>query len=221
MPFHSKPPLLRPWSPLLSLSLRTTRALVLGLACAAASAAMAQSETNRCLTSGGHVYLSDKPCPVVANTIQQYGSAPSAGGKSDSRAPAVRLQEVQPHHGFLASAGCKILSEGVRTASARGVGAEGIEGLQKEWQRRCADEDALARQRYQAQLDARRRQQEQARRLAESEAARQQDEHRLRQDHCLEMRRILAKRRARDDLSAGERGDLQRFEANYKERCDA
>jgi hypothetical protein len=56
--------------------------------------------------------------------------------------------------------------------------------------------------------------------VAERQAeAKAMERTRLQEQQCGESKRILAVKRARTDLSAGEKADLQRFEENYKARC--
>ena len=43
----------------------------------------------------------------------------------------------------------------------------------------------------------------------------------MREQQCAESRRILLAKRARTDLSQGEKDDLARFETNYRARCVA
>jgi hypothetical protein len=73
--------------------------------------------------------------------------------------------------------------------------------------------EAYARAREQRQAD--RRQRDAARgaetaRVQQSAAQKQQ---------CDEMLRVLAAKRKRDDLTVGQKDDLQLFQQNYRERC--
>lgn len=88
--------------------------------------------------------------------------------------------------------------------------------LRADYQRRCGDDEAAARQRLrEAQAQERdRRQDQQA--AADAERSRAQ----LSAEQCHEMLRILhGKRQRTAAMSDGEKADLQRFEDNYKVRC--
>ena len=169
-----------------------------------------------CTTSGGQGYTQDKPCPP-AHKVQQYSPADPRPPSPEPGPP--RAPEALPHHALLPSAACKDLSEALRTAVARGLGAEGVQNLNKEWRQRCLEEDAIARQRHEEQQQAERRQRDDKLRRADALAAQARADLQARRDRCAEMSRILAKRRERTDLSDGEQTDLQRFETSYRERC--
>jgi hypothetical protein len=174
---------------------------------------------HRCTTPGGQDYWLDRPCPSASaptSRLQQHGSEPAAAVPRAAGSPAGRMLEVQAHHQFLMSAACKELSEALRTAEHRGVGADVVQGLNKEWRQRCQDEDNAARLAHEEHLLAERKKAEETRRQAKAAVAQQQ----ARQELCDELQRLLAKRRQRGrPPSAGEQADLQRFEASHEERC--
>jgi hypothetical protein len=172
---------------------------------------------HRCTAPGGQDYWLDRPCPPTNPArLQQHGSDPAAAAPRPAGTATGRLPEVPAHHPFLSSAACKDLSEALRTADHRGVGADVIQGLNKEWRQRCQDEDNAARLAYEEHLLSERKKADEARRQAKAAVAQQQ----ARQELCDELQRLLAKRRQREQTpSAGEQADLQRFEASHKERC--
>lgn len=168
----------------------------------------------RCSASSGS-------CPGASTKLQQYGTAPTYQSNRGHGYPSTYSSpsDVQPHHTFLPSVACKDLSEAIRTASARGVGAAGQQDLRKEWQQRCLEEDSIARTRYNEKQRAEQRERTENRQTADLRSARDREGQQARLEQCAEMRRNLAKRRERTDLNAGEKDDLQRFEASYRDRC--
>jgi hypothetical protein len=151
--------------------------------------------------------------------MQHHGADPAAPAPRPETPAAPRAQAAPPHHAFLASAACKDLSEALRTAAARGVGAQGQDGLRQEWQRRCEEEDRVALQRHQTALQDARLQREARERSTEAAALRQRDEQQARVQHCAELGRILDVQRGRADLDAGRRHDLQLSGERYRARC--
>jgi hypothetical protein len=126
-----------------------------------------------------------------------------------------RPQQAPEHTAYLSSA-CADISEAIRTGPSRGVRGDVIAGLHKEYREKCADDDMAARQRV---AEDRQRDRD-SKRSAQVAERRQQQEVKLTQEQCSEMLRILAgKRKQADGMNDGERGDLQRFEAAYTERC--
>ena len=187
------------------------RATLFLLASLAANSAFGQ-QMYRC-KSGSSTYVSDRPCPVGSDTrLTAYGPARTTEPRPTYQAP---LQKAPDHLRHL-SAACAELNDAIRTAPARGVGRATQSELREEYQRKCQEEDELARKRVweerRQQRDERKaeitsRQAEQAR----SVAAREQ---------CVELLRILSEKRKRlDAMTAGERADHQRFETSYTERC--
>ena len=114
---------------------------------------------------------------------------------------------------------------------------EVVEGMRREYRRDCEEEEQDARQRYNDQRNDARRARYDDRRDARRQADAQYKEQRAgvlasrqeteigRQQHaeqsaqCAESYRILAAKKARTDLSAGEMNDLRRFEDNVAARC--
>lgn len=197
------------------------RALLAGLlvlgAALAADTALAQS-FYRC-KSGNSTYVSDRPCTAGAgSTLGSVGPTPAYGSQGPAQSQAgsyPRPSQVPEHTQYLSSA-CADISEAIRTGPSRGVRGDVLSGLHQEYRQKCADEDQAARQRvYEEQ-----RRQRDDKRSAQATERQQQQQARLTQEQCSEMLRILAgKRQHAATMNEGERGDLQRFEANYAERC--
>lgn len=192
------------------------RAALLGAAAtfllALAPAAQAQS-MNRC-TDGGRAYYSDKPCPGHGNTrISSYGPEPVRPTYSGSTSS--RLQKAPEHQGLM-SAECASLSDAMRTASTRGVGYDTRQDLREEYNRKCRDEESAAQKQLR---DAEKQRRNDAR---EQQVAQQQQRTQatMTLEQCREMGRIVGERKKRfDTMTPGEKGDFERFQANFGERC--
>jgi hypothetical protein len=179
-----------------------------------AAAVQAQS-TYRCNVQGRQV-LSDRPCASsTPNALKTYGPteretiAPTRSTQygSVSRAPD-HLQYLSPE--------CAQMNDAIRTASTRGVGHAVQRDLHTEYQRKCADDDNEARRQVYQDKSAQREARRDERTARANEKAQTQRE----REQCNEMLRILhAKRQRAATLTAGEQGDLQRFEENYNARC--
>lgn len=198
----------------MQVSTNAGRLAVLLMLLAAGFEAGAQTQTYRC-RSGNSSYLSSVPCTTGAG--QKIGvigplDAPQALQRQTYIAPVGKA----PEHLAYLGAECATLNDAVRTAPARGVSHQVISELHAEYRTKCAEEDADARRR----VSQERGDQAQARRA--ELAARQGDRERAQRerDQCHELLRILhGKRQRRADMSPGEQGDLDRSEANYRERC--
>jgi hypothetical protein len=167
----------------------------------------------RCQGSNG-TYVSDKPCQSGSLGVIGPTQAPAYAPYSTSN----RLPTAQKAPDYLQylSPTCASLNDGLRTASSRGVGYQTQAELRSEYQTKCGEEDAAARRRdYEDKLAQR---EEQRTQVAQDRARRQ--EAAMSREQCAEMLRILRERRKRfDTMTAGERADVERFEANYHERC--
>lgn len=87
--------------------------------------------------------------------------------------------------------------------------------MRKDYHAECAEDESEARGRLSEELRDKSNQKREAR-LSE---ARERDRSALHQEQCGESKRILVTKRARTDLTEGEKAELQRFEVNYKSRC--
>jgi hypothetical protein len=110
---------------------------------------------------------------------------------------------------------CSALNDALRTAAARGLDYRTQSEMRRNYQRECAEDESEAR----AKLMRDRGEKKQLARSAEESQRRAQERTKLQQEQCGESKRILVTKRARTDLTEGEKAELQRFEANYKARC--
>lgn len=178
------------------------------------TAAQGQS-LNRC-TDGGRAYYSDKPCPGSGATrITTFGPEPARPDYSRHTGSSSRLQKA-PEHLTRMSAECASLNDAMRTAGARGVGYDTQRELREEYRRKCSEEESEAHR--QAREDERRRRLE----ARDQRVAQQQERAQasMTLEQCREMGRIVAERKKRlDSMTPGEKGDFERFQANFGERC--
>lgn len=108
------------------------------------------------------------------------------------------------------------MSEGIRTSTARGVKYDVIAELQKNFQAECAEDDREARSKLYTERDELAK----SNRSAKQTAALSLEQSKLQQQQCDESKRIIFMKKKRTDLTDGEKQDLQRFEQNYKARCE-
>ncbi len=160
-----------------------------------------------CRASSGAVSFSDTPC------LGSLAASPAAG-RSITSNPAPRPGEVQEHLKHL-SPRCSVLSEGIRTSTARGVKYDVISELNKNYQRECAEDDRAAR----GKVSAEHRELAKAKDAANKQALASAEKSELHLQQCGEMKRILYTKRQRTDFTDGEKTELQRFEQNYLQRC--
>lgn len=166
----------------------------------------------RCKAPNGSAVLSDRPCPgePLPTTTPIYRSQPLSSSRrydDDYRLP--------DHYAHM-SAGCQQIHDAIRTGPSRGLKAETLHGLRKEWVQKCSEDEAIAYRRLREE-----RRQAYSQRLQDEKAEQTQLEaEERRRAQCGEMRLSLSQRRARmDAMTPGERADLERFEKNYTTRC--
>jgi len=195
-------------------SLAGARFLALALVSAAAAPALAAGPVEYHCSGDGVSWTSSRPCPgAQRNEMRGLGTGQSAPSSDTSVMPS--LDKAPAYMPYL-SAECAQLNDALRTGPARGLKSGPMAELRADYQRRCSDDEAAARQRLrEAQTQERdRRQDQQA--AADAERSRAQ----LSAEQCFEMLRILhGKRQRAGAMSDGEKADLQRFEDNYKARC--
>ena len=178
----------------------------------AAHGAMAQA-TYRC-TKGSSTYYSDRPCK------QELGSIGPQQGYREPAYPArpayIPPVGKAPDYLKYMSASCASLHDAIRTGPARGLTSSTMSDMRHEYDNKCRDDERSAMRRAR---EDRRAQGEEQRNQEMAQQAEQQRETTSR-EQCAELLRILAgKRRQFDGMSAGEKADFQRFEANYNQRC--
>ncbi|MDY0105397.1 MAG: hypothetical protein RBS27_01885 [Giesbergeria sp.] len=174
-----------------------------------------------CRDGNGNSFVLSRPCPADARTTAAVAQpVPSYQSSYARNAPtAVRVAPEAPAHHQYMSERCRSLDDNIRSAYSRRIAADVVAGMRREYERDCREQERDA---Y-SQSASERRSRDKERREAEQSAqltaqvAREQEERVLQQ--CAESRRILATKKARTDLTAGERNDLRRFEENFIARC--
>lgn len=176
-----------------------------------------------CRDANGNDYSLSRPCLSGSTTrTVEAGPAqpqPSYSYSQRSQPTAVRTAPDVPDHYSYMSARCRSLDENIRSAYSRKIAPDVVQGMQREYRRDCRQEEEDASRRMYDERrsgDRERREEERSAQVA-SDTARQQDARQAQQ--CAESQRILNAKRARTDLTEGERRDLQRFEEAFLARC--
>ena len=181
-----------------------------------------QAQTKyHCRDEGGNTFVLSRPCPSgMRTTAAVAGPAPpSYSSSSRYESAQVRVAPDTPEHHQYLSARCRALDENIRGAYSRSIKADVMEGMRREYRRDCKEEEQEAYSRLSNEERSRRKQRkedEKSVQLAEQASREQQERH---AQQCAESRRILASKKARTDLTDGEKNDLRRFEDAFVERC--
>jgi hypothetical protein len=182
----------------------------------AAAAQPARAQTTYVCALNGRSWPQAQPCPEGATTQHRIAAPlrsdasppPSPAGRNPSDRPPAHLQFQSPR--------CAELGEAVRTGASRGLGRPALQELYEAYRQQCGDEEARARNLL---LEERNRQRD-AREREERAARLELDRDKLNREQCAEMKRILQTKRQRlETMTAGERGDFERFEATWRARC--
>lgn len=176
----------------------------------------ASAQVYRC-SNGGSTYLSDRPCSgVPAGKLGMVGATPDRSHDYSTASAYVPPVGKAPEHLAYMNAECASLNDAIRTGPARGLKSAAMNDLHNEYHRKCQEEESAAYRRL-SQQKAAERQEKQSQQMAQQAQANEAVRNR---EQCSELLRILAgKRRQADAMNAGEKADLQRFEANYNARC--
>lgn len=190
--------------------------LVATLCCVASAPSWAQTRYV-CRDAAGNSFTMSRPCPSGTTT-----SVAAAGPVSPPPAwryePPVRSVPEGPAYQRYMSARCRSLSDTLRGGSS-GIQPDAYAGMRREYLRDCRDEESDASSRYsREQSEARKQRQDQEQQLRVA-AQTSREEATRHAEQCRESRRILTAKRARTDLTEGERKDLKRFEDAYETRC--
>jgi len=163
-----------------------------------------------CTGSNGRSYASSQPCP--SNGMVYYGPASNS---SSSYEPTIPKVDQAPATLKYLSPRCASLNDAIRTAPARGLKHDVIKQMRKEYDDECSESERQA----DAQLSKDRK--DKTKQISDATQAERADKERaaLREQQCGESKRILFAKRARTDLTEGEKADLRRFEDNYRSRC--
>ncbi len=172
-----------------------------------------------CRDDNGNTYTSSRACPQGMKTTS-VSAGPTASEYRSERSPGRSMPaSPAPDHQQYMSERCRSLNDTLRSAYSRGIKADVQEGMRREYHRDCREEENEASSRHhREQRDARQQQREDERQAAIAQQLSQADEAR-RGQQCAESRRILHAKKARTDLTEGERNDLRRFEDAYLARC--
>lgn len=159
------------------------------------------SGTNRLLMAG---------CMLLG--VAQTGHTQTYGNSYSS-------SYLPPDHIRYLSARCRSLYDAMQGAQARGLGQDTRMSMQREYRTQCADDEKQAMN--QAWQDKREKQslKMEAQKAEKLEKERNVQASNTRTEQCRESKRILTTKRARTDLTPGEKADLDRFEENFRARC--
>lgn len=193
--------------------------LVLTALCGLAPSDAGAQTRYTCRDDSGNQYTSSRACPQGMKTTS-VSAGPVVSEYRSERTPSRTLPtSPAPDHQQYMSERCRSLNDTMRSAYSRGIKADVQDGMRREYNRDCRDEESDASSRYsREQRDARQQRRDEERQAAMAQQASEADEAR-RGQQCAESRRILNLKTARTDLSEGERSDLRRFEDAYLARC--
>jgi hypothetical protein len=191
---------------------KAMRCLLVGLVSLMAVSQVA-AQNYVCTRSNGTRYASNLPCPNPG--FVYYGPTQTQQNRPSYLPPAPPAAEELPYM----SVECSAMYEGVRTAASRGVNHQDIASLRRDFQAKCSENQSEARrQLFQSKSDERKAQSEQKQSLSQQAAQNKEQDDRKRVQ-CAEMRSSIASRKARTNLSDGEKNDLSIFEQRYRDRC--
>jgi hypothetical protein len=113
-----------------------------------------QAQTRyHCRDGNGNTFVLSRPCPEGARTTAAVaGPAPAqySSPRYDSYSPVRSSPETPDHHQYL-SARCRALDENIRGAYGRGIKADVVEGMRREYRRDCREEEQDAYSRLSAE----------------------------------------------------------------------
>ncbi|MEP6875866.1 MAG: hypothetical protein ABI887_16015 [Burkholderiales bacterium] len=193
----------------------TARLAALTLLGVLATSAMAAGPVEYHCSGDGVAWTSSRPCPGSRSTELRGFGTPQQPGPSYDTTTTTSLGKAPEYLPYM-NIECAQLNDAIRTGPARGLKSGPMADLQADYRKRCSDDEALARGKWQdAQAQERDRRNDQ-KSAAEAEKSRVVSS----AEQCYEMLRILhGKRQRAASMNDGEKADLQRFEDNYKARC--
>ncbi|SFD43836.1 hypothetical protein [Paracidovorax konjaci] len=146
-------------------------------------------------------------------------AAPPAPSPRYEPAPVRTAVPDGPDYRKYMSAQCRSLHDTLRTGPSRGLPYDVLTGMRREYERDCREDESEASMRLsREQREARQLRRDEIRQAEVAEQVARADTVR-RAEQCAESRRILAAKRARTDLTEGEKKDLTRFEEAFASRC--
>ena len=114
---------------------------------------------------------------------------------------------------------CSSLSEGIRTGPERGLKYDVIAQSQRDFDEKCRDNHSEAMKMLQTEKSEKKQAELVSKQSAQKAAAQSKEEHDRQLTQCAEMRKALANRRAKINISDGEKNDLLVFEQRFQSRC--
>lgn len=180
--------------------------ILFGLVVAAMATCGADAQTRYRCTANGVTYLSDRPCNATVYYGPTEKPAPSPYIPGIGEAPA-QLKYMSPR--------CSSLNDALRTAAVRGLRPETVSEMRKNYHRECGEDESEAS----GMLSSEKKEKSLQRKAEQTASKQQQERAALREQQCGESKRILKTKRAREDLTDGEKMELRRFEENYRARC--
>lgn len=192
-------------------------------ACWLVAAPAAAQTTYSCRDERGMTYTLSRACPQGMKTIAVSVGPAVGGSRSESRSerpytPSAYTAPAPDYQRYM-SGRCRSLSDTQRTGYPAGTKPEVIAAMRREYERDCREEESDASSRfYKEKRESRKLRQEEERQTALADKAAEESRARFAQQ-CAESRRVLATKKARTDLTDGEKNDLRRFEDAFTSRC--
>jgi hypothetical protein len=180
-----------------------------------------QAQTRyHCRDDRGNTFTLSRPCPEGSRTTAAVaGPAPSQYSPPRySNTPVRSVPETPDHHQYM-SARCRALDDNIRAGYSRGIKADVLEGMRREYRRDCREEEQDAHSRLSTERRTRERERRDNEKASQQAAQASREQEARVAQQCAESRRILANKRGRTDLTEGEKNDLRRFEEAFLTRC--
>ena len=175
--------------------------------------AVAQSRYT-CKMADGRFLVLNYPCPSGTTPGLSYHGPVSPPPPTPSYQAPVTTSPPPDFLPYL-SARCSSMNDAVRTSAARGLGYQAAQELRRNYQHECGAEENLARQ----QMLGNQRSQQRTNSEERSAAVKSEMQTQAAVDQCRESMRIIKAKKARPNLTDGEKAELQRFEDNVRARC--
>lgn len=164
-------------------------------------------------SSNGSIYYSYQPCPTSGLVYRGPIESPNR-----YEAPTPKIGTAPDFLDRL-SPRCSSLNDAIRTGPARGLKSDTLADLRQEYQQKCSEEENDVRTQMRSDQRDKKKQEKKQEQESQQLEAIAQERTVLQQRQCYESKRIIDNKRARTDLTNGEKGDLQRFVDNYHRRC--
>jgi hypothetical protein len=169
----------------------------------------------QCKRNNGSTYQTNRPCPESG--MVYYGPVDN-NAPSRSDGTYSRIQPAGPELQYL-SPECSRLSEGIRTAPARGIKYDVIQASQKEFAEKCSEELSEARQKYYNSKSEKKTAELEDKKSTQHQVALSKEDEARKFRQCAEMRGALNNRKAKANPTDGDKNDVLVFEQRYRERC--